>query len=142
MAKAILNCSPFSGYVNRLPDEFHFRQMHRGEINQCYRDHVIFYEPGHLGGRQGYFAVARIAWLRAASERGMGHFYATLNDYREFPRRVPIMAGDGQYYEREAVSQHGRIYVQPSVRFPSVKTFDRILIAGGLPPMTGRALAA
>lgn len=140
MSKAILNCSPYSGYVNRLPHEYHFRQRHRDDINQCYLDDVIFYEPGHRGGRQGYFATATL-WRLRATER-FGHFFAILTDYRPFERLVPFVDHDGLYYEREAVSQSGRFHAQASVRFPSHATFDRILVAGGLPPMTERALAA
>jgi hypothetical protein len=140
MAKAILNCSPYSGYENRLPHEYHFRQRHRGDINMCYQDDVIFYELGHRGGRQGYVATAKL-WRLQASEK-MGHYFAILTDYRPFERLVPFVDPDGLYYEREAISPTGRFRAQASVRFPNEETFDRILVAGGLLPMAERGLPA
>lgn len=135
MTIGILNCSPYSGYDNHLPHEYHFLQRHRKLVTACLDDQVIFYEPGHLGGRQGYFASAKVTKLRWASEKGFGHFYVMLEDFREFPRLVAFISPVGDYYEREAISPNGRLHAQCSVRFPSPQTFDRILVAGGLSPL-------
>lgn len=131
MAKGILNHRPTSDYEDRLPREYHFRKKHYDEIAKCYEDFVIFYEPENKGGRNGYFAVARIVKLRSFDEKGPGHFFAILEHYCDFPKFVPRTV-NGQHFEAQAVSATGKFVAQSSVRFPSEDDFRRILEAGGL----------
>jgi putative restriction endonuclease len=66
---------------------------------------VVCYEPrregsgdGGRGGRQAYFAIARVRSIEP--DRKMGdHFYAFVSDYLEFRRAVPFRLG-GEYPER------------------------------------------
>lgn len=67
-------------------------------------DWIVYYEPrrttGELssrGGRQAYFATARVASIQPDPTRE-NHYYAFVEDFLEFPRAVPFKDGD-LYYE-------------------------------------------
>jgi putative restriction endonuclease len=62
----------------------------------------LYYEPRRpgatgVGGRQAYFAAARVTGIRSDSRLG-DHFYADVDAYLEFDRPVPFREG-ARYYE-------------------------------------------
>jgi putative restriction endonuclease len=65
-------------------------------------DWIVYYEPRRAssdlssrGGRQAYFATARVERIDRDLQREE-HFYAYVSDYLEFDRPVPFK--DGEYY--------------------------------------------
>ncbi|MGH7096326.1 MAG: HNH endonuclease, partial [Stellaceae bacterium] len=67
-------------------------------------DWIIYYEPrrssgdlGSRGGRQAYFAAARVTAVRPDLHI-QNHFYALISDFLQFDRPVPFKEGD-HYYE-------------------------------------------
>jgi putative restriction endonuclease len=88
-----------------LPEfRYHFPRTYRGAVESTIGDWIIYYEPrrstGHLssrGGRQVYFATARVAAVQPDPTLA-DHFYAFMEDFLEFPHAVPFKEGD-HYYE-------------------------------------------
>jgi putative restriction endonuclease len=88
-----------------LPEfRYHFPQTYRRAVESTIGDRIIYYEPrrstGHLssrGGRQVYFATARVAAVQPDPTLA-DHFYAFMEDFLEFPQAVPFKEGD-DYYE-------------------------------------------
>jgi putative restriction endonuclease len=67
-------------------------------------DWIIYYEPrrstgdpSSRGGRQAYFATARVSTVQPDPTLA-GHFYAFVQDFLEFPRPVPFKDGE-RFYE-------------------------------------------
>ena len=82
-------------------------------LNQSITIHAIKLigpEPGgdlsSRGGRQAYFATARVETIQPDPARS-GHYYALVSNYLEFDRPVPFREGD-QYYESALQRDHGQ----------------------------------
>jgi len=130
MPRAILNCGPDSIYDDDLPFRYHFLDEHRTEFIKCIGHQVLFYEPRHSGGRKAYTATATVVSYYADNDKGVGHFYGVLKDFRYFDEIVPHKI-DGRYFESKGLTSRGQFTGRKSVRFPLDEEFDRILELGG-----------
>ena len=104
MAKAIFTTKVDPTYDNLPEFRYHFPRTYLRAVEATVGDWIIYYEPrrtsGELssrGGRQAYFATARVAAVRSDPTMP-DHFYAFVEDFLEFPRPVPFKDGD-LYYE-------------------------------------------
>ncbi len=102
--KAILTTKVDPTYDDLPEERYHFPQTYLRQIEQVKGDWIIYYEPrrtsGNLsssGGRQAYFAAARV--LRIEKDSSLpNHYYAFVADYLEFEHPVPFKEGN-HYYE-------------------------------------------
>jgi putative restriction endonuclease len=88
-----------------LPEfRYHFPRTYLRQAEAVVGDWIVYYEPrrssGDLssrGGRQAYFATARVTTIQADPTLA-DHFYAFVSDFLEFDRPVPFKDGD-HFYE-------------------------------------------
>jgi putative restriction endonuclease len=109
MAKAVLTTKVHPTYDD-LPEQwYHFPRQYLNQIERALGDWILYYEPrrssGDLtsgGGRQAYFATARLARI-APDPVIPDHFYAEMEGYIEFDRPVPFK--DNSYYYESALKK-------------------------------------
>src|SRR5579871_240698 len=96
MAHAVLTTKVDPTYDDLPEQRYHFPRPYLRQIEAAKGDFVVYYEPrratGDLssrGGRQVYFAVARIADVVPDPKRN-DHFYALIDSYLDFARPVPF----------------------------------------------------
>ncbi len=104
MTKAIFTSKIEPSYDDLPEERYHFPRTYLRQVERAIGDWIVYYEPrrasSHLssrGGRQAYFATARVQRIGLDSSRE-DHFYAYVSDYLEFDRAVPFKDGDF-YYE-------------------------------------------
>jgi putative restriction endonuclease len=106
VTKAILTTKVDPTYDDLPEERYHFPRTYLRQVEAARRDWIIFYEPrrssGDLssrGGRQAYFATARIADV-IPDPTTPDHFYALIEagSYIDFALPVPFQGG-GNYYE-------------------------------------------
>lgn len=102
MTKAIFTSKVEPSYDDLPEQRYHFPRTYLRQVEATVGDWIIYYEPRrssyHLssrGGRQAYFATARVERISPDSDRAE-HFYAYVTDYLEFDRPVPFK--DGEFY--------------------------------------------
>ena len=112
MARAILTTKVDPTYDDLPEERYHFPRTYLRQVEAARHDWVIYYEPrrssGDLssrGGRQSYFATARIADVIPDPTRP-DHFYALIDSYLDFPRPVPFREGR-RYYESAIQREDG-----------------------------------
>lgn len=141
MAKAVFTTKVRPGY-NDLPEvRYHFPRTYLNQVKQSIGDHIVYYEPrrssvelSSSGGRQSYFAVARVVELIEDKELA-DHFYAVVDSYLDFDRTVPFAEGS-EYYESALKKSDGSTNKGAfgrAVRTISDDEFDLILKAGFAP---------
>lgn len=122
-----------------LPESrYHFPRMYLNQVQRTVGDWIIYYEPRRSssdvlsrGGRQSYFAVARVKGVREDKDLA-DHYYADVEDYLPFDRAVPFKEG-AHFYESAMRGADGRTNsgsAQRAVRNMSDEEFDLILRAG------------
>ncbi|MYK60467.1 MAG: hypothetical protein F4034_00570 [Chloroflexi bacterium] len=112
MAKAVLTTKVDPSYDDLPSDRYHFPRTYLNAVQEALGDWVVYYEPrrvgahpsGH-GGRQAYFATARIVKIRRDPHKH-DHYYADIEDYLEFDRPVPFRE-NGYYYENRLQKEDG-----------------------------------
>jgi len=104
MAKAILTTKVDPTYDDLPEQRYHFPRTYLRQVEAARRDWIVYYEPrrpsGDLmktGGRQAYFATARIADIVEDPSKP-DHFYALIEDFLPFDHAVPFKEAD-HYYE-------------------------------------------
>ena len=102
MAKAIFTSKIEPSYDDLPEERYHFPRTYLRQVEAAVGDWIVYYEPRRAssdlssrGGRQCYFATARVDRIRRDSERE-DHFYAYVSDYLGFDRPVPFK--DGAFY--------------------------------------------
>lgn len=102
MTKAVFTSKIEPSYDDLPEQRYHFPRTYLRQVEAAVGDWIIYYEPRRAtselssrGGRQAYFATARVQRIARDSNRD-GHFYAYVLDYLEFDRPVPFK--DGEYY--------------------------------------------
>lgn len=89
MANAIFTAKLESAYDDAVEERYHFPKQYLGRVSEAIGDWVIYYEPRRDGGRQVYFAMARV--LRVDPDpAAQGHYYAQMAAYVEFAEPVPF----------------------------------------------------
>lgn len=141
MAKAIFT-TKISPTYDDLPEvRYHFPKTYLNQVQQVLGDWIVYYEPrrpdanlNKTGGRQTYFATARIKEITADPLRP-DHFYAIVTDYLDFDRDVPFKEGT-YYYESILEKNDGSTNKGAfgrAVRILPDAEYDRILHAGYAP---------
>lgn len=104
MSKAIFTTKAEPAYDDLPEFRYHFPRTYLRQVEAAIGDWIIYYEPrrvsadlGSRGGRQAYFAAARITTVQA-DPRIPNHFYGFVADFLQFGRPVPFREGD-HYYE-------------------------------------------
>ena len=138
MAKAIFTTKVDPTYDDLPEDRYHFPCTYLRQVEAALGDWIIYYEPrrssGDLssrGGRQAYFATARVATIRPDPITA-NHFYAVVSDFLEFDRPVPFREGD-HFYEAGLRRDDGATSKGAfgrSVRMVPDNEYDLILRAG------------
>ncbi|RJQ28687.1 restriction endonuclease [Candidatus Parcubacteria bacterium] len=113
MTKAILTTKVDPTYDDLPEERYHFPRTYLRQMEQTVGDWIIYYEPrrssGDLssrGGRQAYFAAARLSRIEKDPARP-DHYYAFVSDYLEFDHPVPFKEG-GHYYESILKKEDGK----------------------------------
>jgi putative restriction endonuclease len=138
MTKAIFTTKVTPSYDDRPEEYYQFPSTYLNQVREAIHDHIIYYEPrrssadaSSRGGRQAYFATARVDGI-IGDEARPGHFYALLSGYLDFDHPVPF-ARNGEYYEaalRKVDGTTNRGAFGRAVRTISEVEFDQILKSG------------
>jgi len=113
MTKAVFTARVDSKY-NDLPEvRYHFPRGYLRSVKRVIGDWITYYEPRRTtkdtnssGGRQAYFATAKVTSVERDPERE-DYFYALVSDYLEFDRAVPFKEGN-HYYESGLRREDGK----------------------------------
>src|SRR5271166_5245999 len=112
MPKAVLTTKVDPTYDDLPEQRYHFPRTYLRQVEAAKGDFVIYYEPrratGELssrGGRQAYFATARVVDVILDPTRA-DHFYALIDSYLDFARAVPFREGE-RYYESAVQREDG-----------------------------------
>jgi putative restriction endonuclease len=104
VTKAVFTSKIDPSYDDLPEERYHFPRTYLKQVEAAVGDWIVYYEPrrassdtGSRGGRQAYFATARVKSIERDSKLA-DHFYAYVSDYLEFDRSVPFKDGDF-YYE-------------------------------------------
>lgn len=104
MTKAIFTTKVAPTYDDLPEFRYHFPRSYLRQAEAAVGDWVVYYEPRRTsedlssrGGRQAYFATARVTTIQADPTLA-DHFYAFVTDFLEFDRPVPFKEG-AFYYE-------------------------------------------
>lgn len=100
MANAIFTTKVEPAYDDLPELRYHFPSIYINQVEQTVDDWIIYYEPrrpsadlSSRGGRQCYFAAARVDKIDADTSR-VNHYYAHITDYLEFSTPVPFKIGE------------------------------------------------
>lgn len=138
MAKAVLTTKVDPTYDDLPEQRYHFPRTYLRQVEAARGDWIVYYEPrrpsGDLmktGGRQAYFATARIIDIIEDPSRA-DHFYALVDDFLPFDHVVLFKEG-AHYYEsglqKEDCSTNKGAFGR-AVRNISDAEYDLILAAG------------
>lgn len=102
MAKAVLTTKVEPTYDDLPEFRYHFPRTYLRQVEAAVGDWIVYYEPRRTGddpssrgGRQAYFATARVTSVQQDPTLP-DHFYAFVADFLEFDRPVPFK--EGQFY--------------------------------------------
>jgi putative restriction endonuclease len=138
MAKAVLSTKVDPSYDDLPEDRYHFPRTYLRQIEAAEGDWILYYEPRRAnskeasrGGRQAYFATARID--RVEPDPNLpDHFYAFVKSFLPFDRAVPFREGEVTY-EHALTKEDGstnRGAFGRAVRNLSDSEYDLILHSG------------
>ena len=131
MPKAVLTTRVDSFYDDLPEVRYHFSRTYLRVMQGAVGDWIIYYEPRRAGGRQCYFATAKL--VRIEEDPTLpDNYYGYVEEFLEFDRPVPFRESR-HYYERTLrkfdgstnKGQFGR-----SVRRITDDDYARILSAG------------
>lgn len=107
MAKAIFTTKVSPTYDDLPESRYHFPRTYLRQAEKAVGDWIIYYEPRRpsadlmkTGGRQAYFATARVDHIVPDPVRA-DHFYAEVSCYLEFTQPVPF--SDAKHYYESAL---------------------------------------
>jgi putative restriction endonuclease len=138
VAKAVLTTKVDPTYDDIPEQRYHFPSTYLRQIEASKGDFVIYYEPRRAsgdpssrGGRQAYFATARVVDVRPDPLR-VDHFYADIDSYLDFARSVPFREGE-HYYEsairRDDGATNKGAFGRAARSLPE-REYDAIIMAG------------
>ena len=109
MSKAIFTTKVDPAYDDLPEQRYHFPRTYLNGVRAALGDWIVYYEPrratanlSSTGGRQSYFATARIESVEPDPRRD-DHYYAYVRDYLEFDRPVPFR--EGLFYYESALQK-------------------------------------
>lgn len=110
MAKAVFITKVDPTYDDLPEVQYHFPRTYLRVVEQTVGDWILYYEPRRTtgedrsrGGRQAYFATARVESLEQDPARA-DHYYALVIDYLELVHPVPFR--DKDYYYESALQRN------------------------------------
>ena len=99
MVKAVFTTKIDPTYDDLPEERYHFPRTYLGTAEATVGDWIVYYEPrrssddpSSRGGRQSYFAAARVRTIQQDPARA-DHFYAFVSNFLEFDRPVPFREG-------------------------------------------------
>lgn len=138
MTKAVFTTKVDPTYDDLPEARYHFPRTYLRQVEAVRGDWMVYYEPrrgsGDLssrGGRQSYFATARVDRIEPDPAR-TDHFYAFVSEFLEFDRPVPFKEG-ARYFEASLERDDGKTNKGAfgrAVRQLSDAEYDLILHAG------------
>ena len=100
MTKAIFTTRINPTYDDLPEVRYHFPHTYLRAVEAAVGDWIVYYEPrrssgdpSSRGGRQAYFATARVTVIEQDPSRP-DHYYAFVSDFLEFDRPVPFREAD------------------------------------------------
>jgi putative restriction endonuclease len=97
VANAVFTTKPLPGYDDTPEVRYHFPRRYLKVAEQSVGDWIVYYEPrrldtseGSRGGRQSYFAIARVTRIVPDLERS-DHYYAYIASFVELVKPVSFM---------------------------------------------------
>jgi putative restriction endonuclease len=143
MTKAVFTTKVTPSYKD-LPERlYHFPRTYLNYVQQTVGDYIVYYEPrrssselSSRGGRQSYFAAARVESV-IEDDTLADHFFAIIDGstYLDFDTAVPFFEHD-EYYESALKKDDGSTNKGAfgrAVRLVPDDEFDQILKAGFAP---------
>lgn len=110
--KAVFTTKVAPSYDDLPEVRYHFPSQYLRTAEQAIGDWIVYYEPRRAtadpssrGGRQAYFATARVVSI-SPDPTTPDHHYAFMADFLPFPRAVPFKEGE-RYYERRLRKDDG-----------------------------------
>ena len=104
MTKVVLTAKVEPSYDDLPEERYHFPRTYLRQIEQAVGDWAVYYEPrrstaadSSRGGRQVYFAVARVTSI-VDDKHDASRFYALIADYLEFDHPLSFRQG-AKYFE-------------------------------------------
>jgi putative restriction endonuclease len=143
MTKAVFTTKVTPSYKDLPEQRYHFPRTYLNYVQQAVGDLIVYYEPrrssaelSSRGGRQSYFAVARVASVTEDTALAE-HYFANIDrtTYLEFDAPVPFQEG-GEYYEsalEKADGSTNKGAFGRAVRLIPDAEFDRIFKSGFAP---------
>jgi putative restriction endonuclease len=138
MTKAVFTTKVNPTYDDLPEVRYHFPRTYLAAARAAVGDWIVYYEPrrstGDLssrGGRQSYFAVARVSSVEE-DPKLPDHYYAYVTDYLELDRPVPFRNGM-HYFEsalRRSDGQTSKGAFGRAIRPIPDREFELILTAG------------
>lgn len=107
MAKAVFITRVDPDYDDLPEARYHFPKTYLKAARESVGDWILYYEPRRNGGRQVYFATARVQGIDPDPDQ-RDHFYARVSDYLEFPAPVPYEI-NGQFFESRLRREDGTV---------------------------------
>jgi putative restriction endonuclease len=100
MVKAVFSTRVDPAYDDLPEQHYHFPKTYLRAVERAVNDWIVYYEPRRVsrdgdraGGRQAYFATARVE--RIVEDPSLpDHYYALVSNYLEFDNAVPFRDGD------------------------------------------------
>jgi putative restriction endonuclease len=99
MANAVFTTSESSAYDDQPEIRYHFPKTYLAQAEQAIGDWILYYEPRRTtgpsssGGRQAYFAAARVSSIQRDPDLA-NHYYAYVKDFIELDQAVGFRDGD------------------------------------------------
>lgn len=113
MTKVVLMTKVDPSYDDLPEERYHFPPSYLKQVEQAVGDWAVYYEPrrssasaSSRGGRQVYFAVARVTSI-VEDRNATNRFYALVADYLEFDHPLSFRAG-GEYFESILQREDGK----------------------------------
>ena len=108
--KAVFTTKIGSGYDDIVEEQYHFRATYLAQVKNAVGDLIVYYEPRRkedaaTGGRQAYFAIARVVAVEPDARRD-GHYFARMSDYIDLDRPIPFRV-DGRSLETALEKETG-----------------------------------
>ena len=137
MANAVFTTSESSAYDDQIEERYHFPSTYLNQVRAAVGDLILYYEPrrtagpNSAGGRQAYFAVARVIGVEEDKNLA-GHYYARIAEFLEFDKPIPFREGL-HYYESHLKKIDGSTNKGAfgrAVRSIPISEFELIIQAG------------
>lgn len=140
MTKAVFTTKVDPTYDDTPDEKYHFPRTYLRQVEAALSDWIVYYEPRRAngdelsrGGRQAYFATARISSI-VPDATWADHFYALVEPgtYLEFEHSVPFREASGTYESRlsKADGSTNKGAFGRAVRNMADDEYDAILTAG------------